>query len=277
MRVTVIPNHTKDIGLVQTKALCDVLLAGGAQISMSEIYRTCGIDADYCVDGLYEGSSAAIVLGGDGTILQAAVPCARLGIPVMGINLGRIGFMTETEPKEVREAAERLLAGSYRIEERMMMSVRIRTKEAEQSYLSLNDCVVAKNDAQMIMTGVFADDEEITEYIADGVIISTPTGSTGYSLSAGGPVADPGTEVFLATPICAHSLLARPALLAAEKTICVRLLEGASQCAGVTIDGVVCGNISRGDEVIIEKSDARLRLIKFGRQSFYDVLTAKLG
>ena len=277
MRITVIPNHTKDIGLAQTGELCEILRRGGADIRMDVKYSYSGIDAEYCEDNLYKEADAAVVLGGDGTILQAAEPCARLGIPVMGINLGRVGFMTEVEPGDMEAAAKRLLSSDYSIEERMMMEVGIRADGMEQRFAALNDCVVAKNDAQMIMTGIFADNEELTEYIADGVIISTPTGSTGYSLSAGGPVADPGTDVFLVTPVCAHTLKARPALVSADKEISVRLFEGANCSASVTVDGVVRGRLSCGDSAVIRKSDMSLKLIKFGKQSFYDILTAKLG
>lgn len=263
MRVAVIPNPNKDEGLVQTARLCEIL-------------KSRGIDAVTEGDRLYEGTDVVIVLGGDGTILCAAEECATRGIPVMGINLGRVGFMTETEQENMQEAVCCLLAGEYRIEERMMMNVAVPTENGIKEYLALNDCVVAKPDAQMIKTAVFAESEQITEYIADGVIIATPTGSTGYSLSAGGPVADPGTEMFLATPICAHTLKARPAVLAPEKTVSVHLLEGAADSAVVTVDGVVKESLSVGDKVVITRSELKLKLIKFGHQSFYNILTAKL-
>ena len=277
MKVAVIPNNTKDKRLEKTKQLCAALKNGGAEVCMEEKYRDSGIDAAYCDAGLYDGAGAAVVLGGDGTILQAAEPCARLGIPVMGINLGRVGFMTEVEISDMEQAASKLIGGEYSVEERMMMEVEIRAEGRQQSFAALNDCVVAKADAQMIMAGIFADDDKITEYIADGVIISTPTGSTGYSLSAGGPVAEPDMELFLATPICAHTLKARPAIVSAQRNISVRLFEGANRFASVTIDGIVRGRLSYGDSAVIRKSDMRLKLIKFGKQSFYDILSAKLG
>lgn len=272
MRISVIPNPTKDIELCMTKKLCKLLSAKGVTVLMEPAYADSGIDAVYSAEKLYGSTDTVIVLGGDGTILCAAEECARRGIPVMGINLGRVGFMTETEQDDMEQATEKLLSGRYKIEERMMMEVSV----GEQEYLALNDVVVAKPDAQMINTAVFADGEKITEYIADGVIIATPTGSTGYSLSAGGPVADPGTEMFLATPICAHTLKARPAVLAPEKKISVKLLDGANSKAEITVDGMVVENLLLGGEVTIRKSEVKLRLIKFGQQSFYDILTAKL-
>ena len=145
-----------------------------------------------------------------------------------------------------------------------------------EEYAALNDCVVSKPDAQMINVAVFTDGEKITEYISDGVIIATPTGSTGYSLSAGGPVADPGTEMFLATPICAHTLKARTAVLGPEKKVSVKLMSGANKCADVTVDGVVKGRLEVGKKVEICRFERKFKLIKFGTQSFYDILTAKL-
>ncbi|MBS7297548.1 MAG: NAD(+)/NADH kinase [Eubacteriales bacterium] len=259
MRVAVIPNPCKDVGLIQSSRLCEIL-------------KNRGVDVVTDKSELYDNTDVVIVLGGDGTILCAAEECAKRGIPVMGINLGRVGFMTETEQKNMEKAVDSLLLGEYKIEERMMMNVSI----GNNNYLALNDCVVAKPDAQMIKTAVYAENEQITEYIADGVIIATPTGSTGYSLSAGGPVADPGTEMFLATPICAHTLKARPAVLAPEKTVSVHLLCGAAESAGVTVDGVVKESMRVGDKVIITRSELKLKLIKFGQQSFYNILTAKL-
>ncbi len=263
MRVAVIPNPNKDKGLRETARLCELL-------------ERRGVEAVTDSAKMYDNTDAVIVLGGDGTILCAAEECAERGIPVMGINLGRVGFMTETEQNNMEQAIDSLLSGNYKIEERMMMNVAVQTADGIREYLALNDCVVAKPDAQMIKTGVFAEDEQITEYIADGVIIATPTGSTGYSLSAGGPVADPGTEMFLATPICAHTLKARPAVLAPEKTVSVRLLEGAAESAVVTVDGVVKETLGVGGKVIITRSKLKLKLIKFGHQSFYNILTAKL-
>lgn len=272
MRVAVIANGTKDKNFENTKKLCRALEKYGIGINMEKYLDGLFDGAKYDDRTLYDGVSAAVVLGGDGTILNAAVPCGAKGIPVMGINLGRLGFMTETEVKDADAAVAGLKKGNYRIEERMMMRVTV----GAESFLALNDCVVSKPSSQMIIAGVFAGDEKICEYIADGVIISTPTGSTGYSLSAGGPVAEPTMNMFLATPVCAHSLKARPAVLAADKRIYVHLLEGASPSADVTIDGTVRARLKTGERCEIARAKESLKLIKFGGQSFYDILTAKL-
>lgn len=263
MKVAVIPNPTKDGSLCRTEKLCEILKKRGVEVLLNS-------------ENMYDDADAAIVLGGDGTMLLAATECAERDIAVMGINLGRVGFMTETEQDNMESAVDKLIKGEYKIEERMMMKVSFETENGVEEYAALNDCVVSKPDAQMINVAVFTDGEKITEYISDGVIIATPTGSTGYSLSAGGPVADPGTEMFLATPICAHTLKARTAVLGPEKKVSVKLMSGANKCADVTVDGVVKGRLEVGKKVEICRFERKFKLIRFGTQSFYDILTAKL-
>lgn len=277
IRVAVIPNHTKDVGLHVTRRLLKAL-SGKALVYMDKFYKKSGLEADFVDDDIYSRVDAVIVLGGDGTILQTAEPCGKLKIPVMGINMGRVGFMTEIEVDEIERAVERLLTGDYKIEERMMMRVSIIKGDGNTStYYALNDAVISKSASQMVSLALYREDEKINAYIADGVILATPTGSTGYSLSAGGPVADPGMELFVATPICAHILSSRTAILPADKNVTVRLLEDGSPEAVVTIDGQIKEYIKHGERVEVKKAQERVKLIKMGTQSFYDVLTKKLS
>ena len=270
-RIAVIPNSTKDKDYRYTKMLLKIL-SGRAIIVMPEKDAVSGLNARFCGEDLYKDVDAVIVLGGDGTILQAAEPCGRGNIPVMGINLGKVGFMTEVEVEDMRTACDRLLASDFKIENRMMMEINVGT----QKFLALNDAVIAKPNAEMIALGLYASDEKVSEYIADGLIISTPTGSTGYSLSAGGPVADPQMELFIATPICAHMLSARPMLLSAEKHINVSLSSGGADSATVTVDGEDKCIVNEGDKITIKRADCDLKIIKLGRQSFYHTMMAKL-
>ena len=275
--IAIIPNHTKDVGLSVTKKLIDIL-SGRAKIYMNKFYRDTGLDAIFCGEDLYDNIDAVIVLGGDGTILRAAEPCAAKGIPIMGINLGRVGFMTEIEVGEMETAAKRLLDGDYDIEERMMMSVSVCRSDGNSAvYYALNDVVISKSDSEMISAELCREGEKINEYIADGVIISTPTGSTGYSLSAGGPVADPAIELFIATPICAHRLSSRSAILPADKNIRVRLLENGNSEAVVTVDGQVKERIVHGEFIEATKAAEKVSLIRMTKQSFYDILKNKLS
>jgi len=263
MKIKVIRNFKKDKDSKVTKKLIEILNKRNIEVDVSD-------------ENIKSNTDIVIVLGGDGTILSAACECAEMGIPVMGINLGRVGFMTETDQDSMEKAVDALINGEYKIENRMMMEIFVSSESGERKYTALNDIVVSKPDSQMINVGIFSDEEKITEYIADGVIIATPTGSTGYSLSAGGPVADPSTEMFLVTPICAHTLWARPSVLSPEKEVSVKLFEGANPVASVMVDGQLKEKIEEGDNVRIRKSDKKLKLIKFGKQSFYDILTAKL-
>lgn len=274
-KIAVIPNYTKDVEYKYTKQLCNYL-EGKAHIVMQEKDRADGINAEYTVGCVYEGVDAVIILGGDGTILQAAEPCGRSGIPVMGINLGKIGFMTEVETADMEYACDRLLADDYCVEERMMMSVAVSGNGKKSSYIALNDIVISKPDAKMVAMELCANGEKVSEYIADGLIIATPTGSTGYSLSAGGPVADPTMELFIATPICAHMLSARPMLMSEQKEITLRIIEDGSETAVVTVDGENRCIMDRADTVTVKKSEYRLKIIKLGKQSFYHTMMTKL-
>ena len=226
------------------------------------------------------GADVAISLGGDGTILQRAAQCAENGVKVLGINLGKIGFMTEIEPTDMEQALESLISGDYKTEKRMMIKAQILKSDGTQMcFHALNDVVVSKSlGDQLVAVEMSADGESVNRYSADGLIIATPTGSTGYSISAGGPVVEPGMRLLVATPICAHTLSARSAILPSCKTIKIRLNSsyGGSE-AFVTADGSIRCGITDNDEVIITESEYDFELIKIGDQSFYDTLISKLS
>lgn len=273
-KIVIIPNETKDVGLNVTKSVTDILNKK-AEIFMEEKFKESGISAEFKGDNLFDDADFAIVIGGDGTMLCVAEPCGKRGIPVMGINMGRIGFMTEVETYAIEQACLRLLEGDYRLEKRMMMDVKIKkNEEILKGYSALNDVVLSKVDAKMISAELYSDKNKINAYVADGLIISTPTGSTGYSLSAGGPVADPCMELFIASPICAHMLNSRPAVMPSDNDIILKLKEGD---ATVTIDGVIYARISDGDEVVASKSKHTFDIIKMSDRSFYDILINKLS
>lgn len=272
-RIAVIPNYTKDIEYEYTKRLCGYL-SRRAEVVMQEKDRADGIAATFTLGDVYDGCDAVIILGGDGTMLQAAEPCGKNSIPVMGINLGKVGFMTEVETDDMESACDRLLEDDFAVEERMMMEITVPGEN--KSYLALNDLVISKPDAQMVATELYANNEKVSEYMSDGLVIATPTGSTGYSLSAGGPVADPAMRLFIATPICAHTLSARPMLMAEHKGIALKLTESGASTAVVTVDGVNKGTIRKGDTVLVRRSLYTLKTIKLGKQSFYYTMMAKL-
>ncbi|MCD8391429.1 MAG: NAD(+)/NADH kinase [Firmicutes bacterium] len=225
-------------------------------------------------------SEYMIVMGGDGTIIRVSGDCARRSIPVLGINLGRIGFMTEVEPNAIEDALDKFVSDDYKTEKRIMIKAEVRRDgKKTDTFHALNDIVVSKADGvKLLCLDLYTDGELVNRYIADGLIIATPTGSTGYSISAGGPVADPSMDLFLATPICAHMLSARSAVLSSDKELLIKEDENyGSFKAIVTADGETKCEIDTSCEVVITRSQYALELIKIGSQSFYDTLIKKLS
>ena len=256
-------------------------LSGRAEVYISD---TANVSSPYVTklsnSDLAKTVEYMIVLGGDGTIIGAAGMCARNKVPVMGINLGRIGFMTEVECDAIDDAIDALLSGNYKTERRMMMKAQIKKNgKAISTCHALNDIVVSKSaGVKLVGIDLYTNDELVNRYIADGIIIATPTGSTGYSISAGGPVVDPMMNLYVATPVCAHMLSVRSAILSADKDIVIKLTrEYAENKALVSADGEVQSEIGNCDEVIISRSQYSLELIKIGNQSFYDTLLKKLS
>ena len=278
--IALIPNTIKDIGLLATRRVVDCL-CGRANVLMEESFAVTGMKAQYMSkQDIFARADKAVMIGGDGTILQEATDCAKAGIPVLGINLGKVGFLTEIEVDQIGSALDRLLEDDYEIEERMLLRLEIRRDGMPVfSHHALNDVVVSKpSGARLIAMELYADKELMYRYIADGLIIATPTGSTGYSISAGGPVVDPNMELYVATPICAHMLSVRSAVLSADRPITIRLdPDYTGNEAVVTADGDVQGYISGKDEVAVLKSKYRFKLIKTGDKSFYDRLISKLS
>lgn len=278
--IAVIVNSGKDIGLVSAKRIIEYL-SDKAQVYMDEAYSVLGMNVIYVSSAeIYDKVDYAVVLGGDGTILQRAAECARKKVPVLGINLGKIGFMTEIEPRDIEQALSKLLSGDFVIEKRMMIKAEIRSaNEVKFAFHALNDVVVSKSmGEQIVCIELSTDGEAVNSYRADGLIIATPTGSTGYSISAGGPVVDPCMRLLVATPICAHMLSVRSAVLSSGKTMKIRInSEYGGTDAVVTADGDIQGYIKDTDEVIITESEYDFELIKIGNQSFYDTLIKKLS
>ncbi|MCI5604190.1 MAG: NAD(+)/NADH kinase [Clostridia bacterium] len=279
-RIAIIPNNGKDLGLLNTKKIIEYL-ADRAELYMDTAYSVIGMKVNYVtLSELYSKAEVLLVLGGDGTILQCAAESAKKHIPILGINLGRIGFMTEVEIDDIECALDKLLEDDYTTEKRMMMRVEIKKDNKLHSCChALNDVVVSKSAGmRLIGMELYTDGQLVNRYIADGLIIATPTGSTGYSISAGGPVVDPRMQLYVATPICAHMLSVRSAVLPSEKKIVIKLDKTYPECdAIVSADGDVQGYIKDIDEVIITKSEYEFELIKIGNQSFYDTVLRKLS
>jgi NAD+ kinase len=219
-----------------------------------------------------------VVLGGDGTFLRAATMCAPLGLPLVGVNIGRVGFLTEIEVADLYRDVAEVLAGHHRVDERMMLEARVeRGGRVRASFLALNDVVVSKGPfARMVQIAVYADDMRLDTYRADGLIVSTPTGSTAYALSAGGPVLAPDLDVMVVTPICPHSLSTRPLVLGGERRLRVTVSSPHMETL-LTVDGHKGERIVPGDDVIVSRSSVVTRLVRKEGHDFYRLLRTKLN
>lgn len=218
-------------------------------------------------------SDLVVVLGGDGTLLSIAHIAARLGIPVMGVNLGHLGFLTEVPLAEMGLTLDELLAGNDSlIGPRMLLEA---ARDGER-WLCLNDIVINKGAlARMLHISIRIDDLEIAGVRSDGMIISTPTGSTAYSLSAGGPILHPQLPAILLTPICPHTLTFRPMVIPAQARISLQVL--ASEEAFLTIDGQRGTSLSGSDTVEVARASCELKLIRSPKRNYFDLLKEKLS
>lgn len=217
-----------------------------------------------------------ITLGGDGTLLQAAREAAPFGIPVLGVNFGRLGFLCEIEREDVFGALEKVLSEDYVIQERLMLSAVVkRDGEVDLTHLVLNDVVFSRESTDsVIILQAYLSGEPTISYPADGLIVSTPTGSTAYSLSAGGPIISPNVQAIVLTSLAAHSLSARPVVVSDLEEIKIILASG-EQCM-VNFDGRNGVRICSGDTVIIKAAPIKAQLIRLGSRSFPQVVREKL-
>jgi len=217
-----------------------------------------------------------VVLGGDGTLLSVARMVGDLGVPILGVNLGGLGFLTATTLEEMFPALEAVFAGAIVLDDRMILAARVvRRGERFAQHVALNDVVITKSAmSRIINLSVSVEGQQATAYRADGLIIATPTGSTAYSLSAGGPILFPTMDAVVLTPICSHTLTNRPIVLPASQRIEVTLLT--DQDVMLTIDGQVGFALREHDTVEVRQAAARIRLVRFPQKHFFSVLRAKL-
>ena len=217
---------------------------------------------------------ALVSLGGDGTLLRCAQYAAACDAPLLGINMGRLGFLAETEPEALEDALRLLLSGKYQTEERAMLAVRMPDGEDR---VALNDVVITRGGyARLITMRVLVDGEEVGSYHADGLIVATPTGSTGYSLSAGGPIISPRVDCTVITPVCAHSLQHRPVVVPGSAVISVQLHSDDEMTASLQVDGQSCAMLQNGGSVDIRRAAHSVRLVRLKRERFFEVVHHKL-
>ncbi|MBQ7954399.1 MAG: NAD(+)/NADH kinase [Lachnospiraceae bacterium] len=223
-----------------------------------------------------------LVLGGDGTILRAVRDVKELNIPILGVNLGTLGYMTEVEPEQIDEALEQLLRGDVEYERRMMLWAVAKTAEGgQQEQWALNDVVISRRGSlQMNDFNIYVNGQFLKKYSADGVIITTPTGSTGYNLSAGGPIAAPETKLLMITPICPHTFNQRSIILSPDDKIVVEIpggREGKVQEVEASFDGNGQMHLHTGDAITITKSEKEVIFLKLNKINFLEILSRKMS
>jgi NAD+ kinase len=230
------------------------------------------------INQIADDQDMLIILGGDGTLLHVADQAANFGIPVFGINMGNLGFLTERTEQEALTAVEELLTEELTIENRMMLKASLtETGKASKSRFALNEVVINKGTLdRMLELSTHADQEYINTYKADGLIFSTPTGSTAYNLSAGGPLVYPGLASILVTPICPFMLSSRPVLLPAESRLQTRLQNGKKQKAKVIVDGQAAWDMNENSCLILETAKQPLQLIVSPHRDYFAILRNKL-
>ncbi len=285
MKIVLSPNPYLEKGLQAAREACRILEGAGCQTAFTLPFG--GEDRPSVPGDLtflpaqeaFRGADILICFGGDGTILHAAKEALAHGnIPVLGVNLGSMGFMAELETGEL-PLLERLPKGDYRIEKRMLLDVWVRREgRVIHRDTALNDAVVTKGAmARVIDLDVLADGILMSSFPGDGVVIGTPTGSTAYSMSAGGPIVEPTAENITVTPICPHALYVRPLVLDGNRRVTVLPEKASRKAVYLSVDGGKAFRLRPGDQVEIRRSRSKTRLIRLTGRSFYTLMNQKLG
>lgn len=281
-RFYMITNSTKDPGLEITKKIRDYLELHGKSCHIQRSDRKCEGSYHYTDPaGIPEDTDCIIVLGGDGTLLQAARDVVDKQIPLFGINLGTLGFLAEVDRQSLYPFLDKVLMEDYEIEERMMLKGQVyRSGRLVGEDIALNDIVISREGPlRVVRFKNYVNEEYLNSYNADGIIIATPTGSTGYSLSAGGPIVSPSASMILMTPLAPHTLNTRSIILSSSDVITVELGEGRREAVehGVaSFDGDTMIPMVTGDRIVIRKAQASTRIVKLNNRSFLEVLRQKM-
>ena len=279
MKISIFPNFNND-GVLQTcEEICKELDKLGVEYSVAkcnESDETGTLPLFFDTNELIENCDIVIVVGGDGTTLNVAKAASIHNKLTLGINAGRLGFMSGLERDEL-SLLNRLVSGEYEVEKRMMINARLMSENGTQDFICLNDAVITRGDlARLIDVTVKSDGRVITKNRADGMIIATPTGSTAYSMAAGGPVVSPDNSCFVVTPICPHSLVNRSIVFSSDKELEITVENDKNNTSYLSIDGEKSVTVTKNSKIIISKSEYVAKLIKIKPDSFYEILNKKL-
>ena len=282
-RVILCPNPYRDKGLAAAKEADAILRRMGMETVFCPPFRPEGGDQQFGVvckplQQELRGSDLIIAFGGDGTILHLARTAATRGIPVLGVNLGSLGFMSDLERSELH-LLQNLAQGRFRREKRMMLDVSV-LREGRTVYVSsaLNDAVVSKGAmARVVRLQVMAGDDQLGVFSGDGIVVATPTGSTGYSLSAGGPIVEPTAQNFVISPICAHTVFSSSFVLSAAGSVSVSSAEQSRKQIYLSVDGGKAFALRPGDRVRVCRSRYETELLRLTDRSLYEILRTKMA
>lgn len=281
-RVLLCPNLKRDRDLLLTRQVFDMLQSCEADVVVCPLFDDNGQAADVedmvlsCLENEIDNAEMIITFGGDGTILRAARAVAHLSVPILGVNMGSKGFMAEIEKEEIGLITN-AVCGGFKLDRRMMLDVElVRGGHVIYSDFALNDVVIAGMTKVIDLT-LFGDGQRISHFSGDGAIIATPTGSTAYSMAAGGPIIEPWADNIVMTPICAHVLAAKAFVLAPGRCVSVELGAVKKNPAYLTVDGGGYLNLVTGDVINVRKSQKETLLVHLSDKSFYKKVSEKLG
>ncbi len=281
-RVILTPNPYRDKNFRTVREAIAILKDTGVDVRVClpfDVDKTFDLPKDiyfFRLDKELPKADLAICFGGDGTILHMAKAATRYNIPILGVNIGTMGFMAELESSELSEL-RRLASSDYRVDSRMMLDVTVmRDRDIIFHDICLNDAAITKGAvARIVHLGVQCDGIQAMECGGDGIIVSTPTGSTAYNLSAGGPIVEPEAHSIIITPICAHDVGSRGIVASENRVITVGLTQNARRNAYLSVDGGKALKINMGDKITIRKSHLSTQLLRLKNRSFYDVVNMK--
>ena len=278
------PNPYRDKNFQTVREAMRILKNAGVQVKVClpfDVDRSYEMPRDirFCrLERELPNADMVVCFGGDGTILHMAKAATRKGIPVLGVNIGTMGFMAELESTEMDRLAK-IAQGDYTLDTRMMLDVTVqRDRDIIFHDICLNDVAITKGSVgRIVYLNVKCDDVMAMECGGDGMIISTPTGSTAYSLSAGGPIVEPDARNIIITPVCAHDMLCRSMVVSDKRNVTVQMTQNARRNAFLSVDGGKAVRMNMGDTAIIKKSHLETKLVRLNDRSFYDVLNTKFG
>lgn len=280
--VILTPNPYRDRNFSTVRSAMQILKDSGMRVSLClpfEVDRGFELPKDLRfsrLDRELPNADAIVCFGGDGTILHTAKAATRRNIPILGVNIGTMGFLAELESSEIASLSQ-LASGAYKLDPRMMLDVTIqRDRDIFFHDICLNDVAITKGAvARIVYLSVECDGVQALSCGSDGIIVSTPSGSTAYNLSAGGPIVEPDARNMIITPICAHDMVSRCIVTSDRRVITVRMTQNARRNAFVSVDGGKAVRLNLGDTVTIRRSKLETKLIKLNDRSFYDVVNAK--